>query len=146
MWVIFEGLDKAGKGTLEREFLKAVNYEHIIIDRGPVGYMTFDEIFKRRTVSRDETFIHKASKIMASGDFMIVYCFADKNVIDKRLERHNETCPYDYLKAQEIYLNNVRRFYDGRKTLELDTTELPIDECITLIIKKLQEVLKENEC
>ena len=47
MWVIFEGLDKAGKGTLEWGLLKATNFKHIVIDRGPVGYMVFDKLFNR---------------------------------------------------------------------------------------------------
>ena len=50
MWVIFEGLDKAGKTTLEWEFLKATNFKHVVIDRGPVGYMTFDKILGRYEV------------------------------------------------------------------------------------------------
>ena len=49
MFVIFEGLDKTGKTTLEWELLKATNFKHIVIDRGPVGYMTFDRLFGRST-------------------------------------------------------------------------------------------------
>ena len=64
------------------------------------------------------------------------------NNLDKRLKAHNETCPYDYIRAQKIYRNNIRRYYRPDKILELDTTNLSIDECVTLIVEKLQEVLK----
>lgn len=142
MFVIFEGLDKTGKTTLEWELLKATNFKHIVIDRGPVGYMTFDRLFGRSTKLGDRDFIHYARKITKSNDFMIVYCTTDKKVADERLKSHNETCPYDYIRAQKIYRNNIRRYYRPDKILELDTTNLSIDECVTLIVEKLQEVLK----
>lgn len=145
MWVIFEGLDKAGKGTLEREFLKATNYKHMVIDRGPAGFLTFDKIFGRNTKESDRDFIYQARRIMDTSQFMIVYCFADKNVVDQRLKDHNETCPYNYIKAQKIYLDNVRICYDDASVLELDTTNRSIDECVALIIQKLQEALKRSE-
>lgn len=140
MWVIFEGLDKAGKTTLEWEFLKATNFKHMVIDRGPVGYMTFDKIFGRETKLGTQSFIHHARKIMKSDDFMVVYCSASKEVVEERLRDHNETCPYDYIKAQKIYRDSVRRFYKNDKTLELDTTNKSVEECVELIVQKVKEM------
>lgn len=142
MFVIFEGLDKAGKTTLEWEFLKATNFKHMVIDRGPMGYMTFDKLFGRSTKLGDRDFVHYARKITKSDDYMIVYCTVDKEIADKRLEEHGETCPYDYAKAQKLYRDNVRRYYREDKTLELDTGVHSIEECVALIVEKLQEVLK----
>ena len=145
MWVIFEGLDKAGKTTLEWEFLKATNFKHMVIDRGPIGYMTFDKLFNRETKLGNQDFIHQARKISKNQDFMIVYCHASEDVVAKRLKEHNEECPYNYGKAQKLYRNNVRRFYRPEKTLELDTTNRSIDECVELIVQKLKEVQQVNE-
>lgn len=142
MWVIFEGLDKAGKTTLEWEFLKATNFKHMVIDRGPMGYMTFDKLFDRETKLGNQDFIHQARKIMKSQDFMVVYCFASEDVVAKRLVEHNEKCPYDYGKAQKLLRDNVRRFYKPEKTLELDTSNMTIPECVQMIIEKLEEVRK----
>lgn len=144
MWVIFEGLDKAGKTTLEREFLKATDFKHMVIDRGPVGYKTFDKIFNRTTKLGDQDFVHQARKIMKSKDFMVVYCFADSAVVTKRLKKHGEKCPYDYNKAQTLLRNNVRRYYRREKTLELDTSNRTIDECVKDIIDKMREVMKSE--
>lgn len=140
MWIIFEGLDKAGKTTLEWEFLKATNFKHIVIDRGPVGYMVFDKIFGRTTPNGDNEFIHQARKCMKGKDYLVVYCCCDKSAADARLKEHNETCPYDYAKAQKSYLTNVMRYYSEDKTLLLDTTNKSIDECVKLICEKLAEV------
>lgn len=142
MWVIFEGLDKAGKTTLEWEFLKATNFKHMVIDRGPMGYMTFDKLFDRETKLGNQDFIHQARKIMKNQDFMVVYCFASEDVAAKRLNEHNEECPYDYGKAQKLLRDNVRRFYKPEKTLELDTSDKSIPECVQMIIEKLEEVRK----
>ena len=142
MWIIFEGLDKVGKTTLEWELLKATNFKHIIIDRGPVGYLVFDKIFERETKSGNQEFIHQARKIMKSKDFMVIYCTADKDIVDARLKEHNESCPYDYEKAQKLYKNNIHRFYRNNKVIEIDTTSLSIEKCIGIIIEKLEEVQK----
>lgn len=142
MWVIFEGLDKAGKTTLEWEFLKATNFKHMVIDRGPMGYMTFDKLFDRETKLGNQDFIHQARKIMKNQDFMVIYCFASEDVVAKRLNEHNEECPYDYGKAQKLLRDNVRRFYKPEKTLELDTSNKTISECVQMIIEKLEEVRK----
>lgn len=149
MWVIFEGLDKSGKGTLEREFLKATNFKHIVIDRGPAGYMTFDKIFGRKTEESDRYFIYQAYEAMKTNQFMVVYCVVNKKVAQERLKAHNEKCPYDYAKAQRIYDFNVLTCYGTfgmqDNVLRLDTTNRSIEECTALIIEKLQEVLKRSE-
>lgn len=140
MWVIFEGLDKAGKTTLEWEFLKATNFKHMVIDRGPMGYMTFDKLFDRETKLGNQDFIKQARRIMKTRDFMVVYCYAQPDVAAARLKDHNEDCPYDYVKAQKMLRDNIHRFYRREKTLELDTSNRTIDECVKMIIKKLEEV------
>ena len=140
MWVVFEGLDKTGKTTLEWAFLKATNFKHFVIDRGPAGYMTFDKIFSRETSSSNQEFIHQAQKIMDSNDFMVVYCTVEKETAEKRLVLHGETCPYDYDKAQKLYHDNVYKCYQLEKTLELDTTNKSIDECVKLIVQKLEDI------
>lgn len=143
MWVVFEGLDKSGKTTLEYAFLKRTNYEHIVVDRGPVGYMVFDKIFGRVrfTNNRKENFIWQARKMMKAKDFLIVYCKAPLDVVEERLKDHNEECPYNYKEAQKVYDEYINRFYFKRYVVEIDTTK-SIDECVDLIVKKLEEVRK----
>ena len=140
MWVIFEGLDKAGKTTLEWEFLKATNFKHIVIDRGPVGYMTFDKIFGRETKLGNQVFIKQARKVSKSQDFVVVYCYASEDVVAKRLKEHNEECPYNYGKAQKLLRDNIKRFYSQDKVIEIDTSNMTPVECVELIVEKLKEV------
>lgn len=139
MWVIFEGLDKAGKGTLEKEFLKATNYKHIVIDRGPAGYLTFDNVFDRVTDEGNMQYAKNLTLVKASNDFAIVYCKVPADVAKQRLEEHNETCPYDYEQAQKFYDSTVEKLYrnQGIKVIDIDTTK-SIEECVSLIVENLR--------
>lgn len=141
MWVIFEGLDKAGKGTLEQGLLKATNYKHIVIDRGPIGYMVFDKIFGRETQLGNQFFIKQARKIGKNKDFLVVYCYASEDVVTKRLKEYNEECPYNYSKAQKLLRDNIKRYYSQDKVIEVDTSIMTPSECVELIVEKLK--LKE---
>lgn len=140
MWVIFEGLDKVGKTTLEWEFLKATNFKHMVIDRGPIGYKLFDKLFERDTKLGNQDFIHQARKIYKNKDFMIVYCTCDVDTALERIKAHNEECPYDYAKAQKMYKDDVRRYYRPDKLVVVDTTNTSIEDCVKLIVEKLEEV------
>lgn len=142
MWVIFEGLDKSGKTTLEWAFLKATNYKINVVDRGPIGYMVFDEIFNRSTKLGNQEFIRQARKINKSKDCYVVYCRVDNNIANQRLKDHNEKCPYNYSNAQKIMKNKMIRYYDSEHMLILDTSLKSIDECTEDIVKWFKEVSK----
>ena len=135
MWVIFEGLDKSGKGTLEKEVLKATNYKHIIIDRGPAGYTAFDILFGRVTTLGNAGYAKNVADMRKSGDFIVVYCKVPAEVALKRIKEYGETCPYDYNYAQEIYDEGIKILYkqQGIKVIEVDTTK-SIEECVNLIL------------
>lgn len=144
MWIIFEGLDKAGKGTLEREFLKATDYKHIVIDRGPIGYKIFDKVFGRDTKISVQEWIHQARKITKNKDFFIVYCHCSVEEAKKRLKKHKEECPYDYERTQKMLRDEIGRFYNKDKVLNLDTTGKSVEECVEIIVQKIKEVQKSG--
>ena len=139
MWVIFEGLDKSGKGTLEWEFLKATNFKHIVIDRGPAGYLTFDLLLKRQTKEGNNEYVNNVSLMKESKAFVVVYCKAPADIAIKRINEHNEKCPYNYEKAQELYDDAIETLYknQGIKVIEVDTTK-SIEDCINLILGGLK--------
>lgn len=142
MFVIFEGLDKSGKGTLEREFLKATNYKHIVIDRGPAGYMVFDSLFGRQSHNGNFQFLEDAALITNSDRFMVVYCVVSEDVAMQRIAEHNETCPYDYAHAQKLYDMHVDALYKKDKVVIVNTL-LPVEQCVDMILQKFQEVFEK---
>lgn len=148
MWVIFEGLDKTGKTTLEWELLKATNFKHVIIDRGPAGYLAFDRILKRGTEEGNESFTKQAKQVAESKDALVVYCYANEHTVNERLAAHNEKqlqSNYDYQFMQKVYHSNVKHLYNEERTLMLDTSDRTIDECVKLILEKLKEVIPHDE-
>ena len=46
-FIILEGVDRTGKGTMQEAINKATNYKHIILDRGPIGFKAYCEIFSK---------------------------------------------------------------------------------------------------
>ncbi len=143
MWIIFEGLDKSGKTTLEWEVLKATNFKHVVIDRGPIGYMVFDELFDRSTKLGNQNYIHQARKALKSGDYLVVYCKVPYEIAMERLAEHSEDCPYDYKYAQRRYNIEVNHYYRPDYVLELDTSQ-SIEKCTQLIVEKLKEAQKDE--
>lgn len=139
MWVIFEGLDKAGKTTLEWELLKATNFKNVVIDRGPVGYLVFDITFGRNTQESERDFIKMARKAM-KHNFVVVYCKANEEIVKERLESHNERCEYNYRVAQKLLDKCINRYYKEENTIVVDTGEHTIEECVIMIVKKIEEV------
>ena len=140
MWVIFEGLDKAGKTTLEWDLHRATNFKNVVIDRGPVGYMVFDKIFDRETEDGTKEYFKQIEMVNDSEDFMVIYCTVNKEVAKDRLKVHDEKCPYNYEEAQKLYKNYVYDFYKNEKIIEVDTTFLSVEECTEIIVKKLKEI------
>lgn len=141
MWLVFEGLDKVGKTTLEWEVLKASNFKHVVIDRGPVGYMTFDQILGRVDRSSHDTFKEQAKEIVNLGNTLVIMCYANENVVNERLKKHNEKqielgMPYDV--ATKMYTGNASYYYGKDNVLMLDTTKLTIDECVDVIMREVK--------
>ena len=134
MYVIFEGLDKSGKTTLEWELLKATNFKHIVIDRGPIGYMVFDKLLNRETPIGDAEFMRMADDINNTNNFIVIYCHCSKNVADNRLaETNHEELKYDYNFAQNILKYNIYKYYNNIIDVNTDNT---IDDCIKYIMNK----------
>ena len=116
MWIIFEGLDKTGKTTLEWELLKASNFKHIVIDRGPAGYLAFDEILGRATHAGNDEFLVQAKQIANAKNVLVVYCYARESIVAKRLTEYGETqlkSDCDYKTMQSIYEINFRQNKGG---------------------------------
>lgn len=138
MWLIFEGLDKSGKTTLEWSFLKATNYKINVVDRGPIGYMIFDKLFNRSTLEGNKEFIYQANKINNSNDFFVVYCMTKPEIALKRIKENNEECPYDYSEAQFLMNCTIWNYYNNDHCLVINTTSKSIDECTQEIVNWLK--------
>ena len=118
--------------------MKATNFKHIIIDRGPAGYTTFDILFGRVTKFGKAGYAKNVADMIKCDDFIVVYCKVPANVALKRIKENGETCPYNYEYAQSIYDEGVKILYkeQGIKVINVDTTK-SIEECVNLILNNL---------
>ena len=102
MWIIFFFFYKVGKTTLEWEFLKATNFKHVVIDRGPVGYMTFDKGMITDNLAR--MLIMLAERYMKAGKWAS-YTYTD-DMISSAITHMVGVC----LKFDEMRSNNPFSF------------------------------------
>lgn len=139
MYLVFEGLDKTGKGTLEKLVGKFTNYEHIVVDRGPLGYIAYDTIHNRLTDERLEIFEYDWS--MIKDDAVIIYCFAKNETIRARQAQHNEEVFTEdrIVKESETYLSVLSWYTDGLKRCIFVNTSLNTPEECAKYIKKCVE-------
>lgn len=145
MWIIFEGLDKVGKGTLESLLNQETKYEHIIIDRGPAGFMFYDELYDRATDSRLKEYKKQAKLMRKSDDFVVIYVTADWDHVNMRLEKHKEEWARcrgvsDYQQQRLRYASLCNKYYGVENIMFIDTTfQLP-EWCVGEIRKFIESV------
>ena len=122
MFLVFEGLDKTGKGTLEKLVGKLTNYEHVVVDRGPLGYIAYDTIHNRLTNKRLKMF--ESEWNMIKKDAIIIYCFARNETIRTRQIKHNEEVfTYERIKQEsETYMNIISKYTKSKRCIFVDTT------------------------
>lgn len=145
MWVIFEGLDKVGKGTLESLLNQETKYEHIIIDRGPAGFIFYDELYDRTTDSRLKEYKKQAKLMRKSNDFVVIYVIADWDHVNMRLEEHKEEWARcrgvsDYQQQRLRYAGLCDKCYGVENVMVIDTTSKLPELCVREIRKFIESV------
>ena len=140
MLVIFEGVDKSGKTTLLKEFLKRSNYKHIVYDRGPISQSVFADLFGRQADKDLNVVIYNLRKLKN----LIVLCEADCDIIKQRLNEANESLPKELqdIERTKLYFELYTKM-SGFNYLIVDTTNRTIDDCLDLIERKIEEI--END-
>lgn len=138
MFVILEGFDKTGKTSLMKYMGKINSWREVYIDRGPAGYLFYDELLKRATVERTENYQRDAIQLRQL-DCIVVFLKSNAHDIKDRHELHNEYCiiplDEDIEKEQDNYLDICGRCYEGIPMIMLNTSTLSIQTCAEEIDK-----------
>lgn len=137
MFLVFEGLDKTGKGTLEKIVDKMTNFEHIIVDRGPIGYIVYDKIHGRETPDRLKNFEKEWD--MIKDDSIIIYLYAKGEKIIERQKMHNEEVftPDRVSREVKTYIKVLSDYTRFRRCILVDTTYRTPLECANSIMMHL---------
>lgn len=140
--IVFEGIDKSGKTTLISEFNKSNDFEYVVLDRFIISSMVYDIVFKRGKYDELYNFFQILSEHLR---IVVVYCYAKPDEIRYRMYKTRELLPDELLKINNIeYLFRQTIIDLHRKcnfeTINLDTSENNIIECIDIIKEKLSAI------
>lgn len=155
MFVILEGFDKTGKTTILKEFGKINSWEQIIIDRGPAGYLFYDEFYGRDTKERTNQYLEDLKLIQENPDnWCAIYLSCNSMDIIERHHKAQEEIPLPEKFASPIFPNMVSLddFKEAnlmQKTVWLNMIsfryERKFDECYRGMIPILKINTSEND-
>lgn len=129
-FIILEGVDRTGKGSMQDAIDKATNYKHIITDRGPIGFQAYCEIFNKPK----ELFLayqDMEKELLFVPNVLVIYLTASTEVlIDRCIKTNHEILDFDYHKeVYEKYINATLL-----PTITVDTTEKHVTEIVQDLI------------
>jgi thymidylate kinase len=132
--VILEGVDRCGKTTMQQEINKQTKYKHIVVDRGPIGFKAYCEIF-----GRPEKLFRKYNKLewdlaqLMKDEILVIYidCATDV-LIERCLQTSHEIVDFDLHKSiYEKYFNE-----SPLRKIKVDTTNRHASEIIRDLISE----------
>ena len=85
--IIIDGVDRTGKTSLINYINKQTNYKPLIMDRGPIGYMAYCEIYKKKVKPSDYWFLERG---LTYVPHLCVYLYANVKTIKQRFKDTNE--------------------------------------------------------
>lgn len=139
--LIFEGMDKTGKTTLMKELGKKTGFRYVVVDRGPIGFTTYNMLFDRNL--EDVKAYNQMELDLLRVPHLVIYCRPHLFTILNRLKEHKEELP----KGTDI--DDHIKMYDwryGKSKLNKVSinTDKSIDECIDEIIKHAEAISNEQ--
>lgn len=128
--IFFEGIDKVGKSTLIAEFHKKTNYKYIVVDRGPISFITYNKM-----KNRNHDIAYHFEKIKA----LYVCLYADLPDLINRFKEHNETdIPIvdieGYLNTFITEMNDYVVPKNGSKKITINTSKYTVQETVDIIL------------
>jgi len=130
--LIIDGMDKSGKTTLINFINKKTKYAPLILDRGPIGYKVYSEIFKRQNTPADYDMLEKT---LLKSKHLCIYLYADEQEIKNRFLTSGEKKVPLGIRA---HLNIYKKYYLKSKLnkLAINTTLLSVEETFDIIAKE----------
>lgn len=114
--IYFEGVDKSGKTALMKRFNFITKYKYLCIDRGPVSYYMYSQIYKReRHLQYSEIYALLARSI-------IVHVKCDAYTIESRARRSGHAY-FDFNKHIKAFDDTIHSFKKhGVRVIEINTS------------------------
>lgn len=143
MIVLVEGPDRTGKDFLIPALNKKINFGAYVVARGPVGVMTYDEIYGRKTPERDNENISLINALKTTN-YVVAYMTADKSTIEERLKQEGTDFyapePWTIDSVCNLYTENVYKFYDKENIVQLNSSTMSVEQEAEIIAEKIKEI------
>lgn len=138
MFLIYEGVDKVGKGTIEQLMNKRHGYQFVNIDRGPLGFIAYDKIYDRLT--EDRLRIYEKEWNLIKNNCLVIYLYASEETSFKRILEHNEEMfNKGSLTAQaKIYKEVIDEYTTMMNCVEICTDSITPEAVCEIIENKLK--------
>ena len=151
MFLSIEGADRTGKDSIMFALDKTTRWANCNMMRGPAGCLTYDEIYNRQSKERYTEALSVAQAIK-STKHLIVYLYASEDVIKSRLQQEiveggsGVFAPdgWSIQRVLDLYEKNIDFLYNSNSVLKIDTGKYSIDECVQIILKRM-ELIKEKD-
>ena len=131
-YIILEGVDRVGKGTMQLAINKATNYKHIVVDRGPIGFLAYTRIFDKGEELYEE-YVRMEKQLASLDNVLVIYLTADKEELIERCKKTNhEIINYDlHMSYYKFFLETSPLEY-----IIVDTTHQHVDEAVKELVEK----------
>jgi len=133
--LIIDGMDRVGKTSLINTIDKKTNYKHLILDRGPLSYRAYSEIYNKKTsFSQYNTLEDSLKKV----PHLCVYLYASLEELEKRFIKTNEL----FIETINDHLKIFKKYYTkcSLKKISIDTTNTESIEVYKKLIKQIGEI------
>lgn len=131
-FINLEGVDRSGKDSMQDAIDKATRYRHLIMDRGPIGFLTYCELFGKPS----ELYVAYAEQertLSQLKDVLVIYLTAStETLIDRCINTGHEILDFDrHKEAYETHLHT-----SPFESITVDTTERHVDEIVQDLIRE----------
>lgn len=140
MFLIWEGVDKVGKDTAKNAFDKRTSYLYTNLNRGPIGYLSYDEIFNRLSEQRLDDRLESWNEI--KDDSLVIYLYADAAVLEKRIEKAGDDpiSRRDLIDHMNVYEKNLIAYVDPTRLVRINTNNVTVDDVCDIVSDKIAEL------
>jgi len=140
--LIIDGMDRTGKTSVIKEINKQTNYAPLIIDRGPIGYKAYSELFNKDNKPEDYDMLETS---LLHVNHLCVYLFADENIIYNRCIDTNEPLIYKGIREN---LRLYKKYYDKSilNKIILDSGKYTTKEIVKIILNEVEKNGNKNKC
>lgn len=141
-YLVIEGVDRVGKTRLQRTLDKMTNYRNITTIRGPIGFLTYNDVYKKGVPTN---FYYDIERMILKVNHLVIYLYASIKVLEERAKRErarrfSEKKPLFKKGTWNFHLLTYEHYYKISKLnkMKFDTSIFLPEEIAEIIIKELE--------